>query len=164
VPDERASIVLATDTSGPMQATHVTRSRLVAAREAALDFVYDVPDQVRVGAVVFNHTVRAIESPTTQREPVRRALERPGPRGGTATRSTRAGRRPRSSALPISLAAASRFAGSGACRDDDRRDLIRLAPSARALTASVAGSGEDPGLLGLELGVAEDTLGLELPE
>jgi Ca-activated chloride channel homolog len=85
VPDERASIVLATDTSGSMQATDVTPSRLAAAREAALDFVDDVPDQVRVGAVVFNHTVRAIESPTTQRGPVRSALERPDPRGGTAT-------------------------------------------------------------------------------
>jgi Ca-activated chloride channel homolog len=85
VPDERASIVLATDTSGSMQATDVLPSRLVAARDAALDFVDDVPDQVRVGAVVFNHTVRAIESPTTQRELVRRALERPEPRGGTAT-------------------------------------------------------------------------------
>jgi Ca-activated chloride channel homolog len=85
VPDERASIVLASDTSGSMEATDVSPSRLLAAREAALGFVDDVPDDVRVGAVVFNHTVRAIESPTTQREPVRRALERPEPRGGTAT-------------------------------------------------------------------------------
>jgi Ca-activated chloride channel homolog len=85
VPDERASIVLATDTSGSMEATDVSPSRLVAAREAALEFIDDVPDAVRVGAVVFNHTVRAIESPTTQREPVRRALERFEPRGGTAT-------------------------------------------------------------------------------
>jgi Ca-activated chloride channel homolog len=85
VPDERASIVLATDTSGSMQATDVPPSRLVAAREAGLDFIDDVPDQVRVGAVVFNHTVRAIEPPTTDRAGVRRALERLSPSGGTAT-------------------------------------------------------------------------------
>jgi Ca-activated chloride channel homolog len=85
VPDERASIVLATDTSGSMQATDVPPSRLVAAREAGLDFLDGVPGEVRVGAVVFNHAVRAIEPPTTERAPVRRVLEGLRPSGGTAT-------------------------------------------------------------------------------
>jgi Ca-activated chloride channel family protein len=85
VPDERASIVLATDTSGSMQATDVPPSRLETAREAGLDFADDVPDEVRVGAVVFNHRVRSIEAPTTDRESVRQALERLRPSGGTAT-------------------------------------------------------------------------------
>jgi Ca-activated chloride channel family protein len=85
VPDERASIVLTTDTSGSMQATDVPPSRLVAAREAGLEFIDDVPGEVRVGAVVFNHTVRSLEPPTTDRAPVRRALEQLRPSGGTAT-------------------------------------------------------------------------------
>ena len=85
VPDERASIVLATDTSGSMQATDVPPSRLVAAREAGLDFLDGVPGEVKVGAVIFNHTVRSIEPPATDRAPVRQALERLGPSGGTAT-------------------------------------------------------------------------------
>jgi Ca-activated chloride channel homolog len=85
VPDERASIVLATDTSGSMQATDVRPSRLVAARDAGLDFLDDVPREVRVGAVIFNHTVRSIEPPATDRAPVRRALEGVRPSGGTAT-------------------------------------------------------------------------------
>jgi Ca-activated chloride channel homolog len=85
VPDERASIVLATDTSGSMQATDVPPSRLVAAREAGLDFLDDVPREVKVGAVSFNHTVRSIEPPATDRAPVRRALEGVRPSGGTAT-------------------------------------------------------------------------------
>jgi Ca-activated chloride channel family protein len=85
VPDERASIVLATDTSGSMQATDVQPSRLVAAREAGLEFLDGVPREVRVGAVVFNHTVRAIEPPTTERTAVTRVLERLRPSGGTAT-------------------------------------------------------------------------------
>jgi Ca-activated chloride channel family protein len=85
VPDERASIVLATDTSGSMQATDVPPSRLVAAREAGLEFLDGIPREVRVGAVVFNHAVRAIESPTTERAPVRQALEQLRPSGGTAT-------------------------------------------------------------------------------
>jgi Ca-activated chloride channel homolog len=85
VPDERASIVLATDTSGSMQATDMPPSRLVAAREAGLDFLDGVPQEVKVGAVVFNHTVKSIEPPATDRDPVRRALERLRPSGGTAT-------------------------------------------------------------------------------
>ena len=39
VPDERASIMLVTDISGSMQATDVQPSRLVAARDAAEDFL-----------------------------------------------------------------------------------------------------------------------------
>jgi Ca-activated chloride channel homolog len=85
VPDERASIVLTTDTSGSMQATDVPPSRLVAAREAALDFLDGVPGEVKVGAVIFNHTVRSIEPPATDRAPVQQALERLRPSGGTAT-------------------------------------------------------------------------------
>ena len=85
VPDERASIVLTTDTSGSMQATDVPPSRLVAAREAGLDFLDGVPREVRVGAVIFNHTVKSIDQPATDRAPVRRALEGLRPSGGTAT-------------------------------------------------------------------------------
>jgi Ca-activated chloride channel family protein len=85
VPDERASIVLTTDTSGSMQATDVPPSRLVAAREAGLDFLDDVPREVKVGTVIFNHTVKSIEQPTTDRASVRSALERLRSSGGTAT-------------------------------------------------------------------------------
>ena len=85
VPDERASIILATDTSGSMQATDVPPSRLVAARDAGLEFLEDVPDEVRVGSVVFNHAVRSMEPPSTDRAPIRTALERLRPSGGTAT-------------------------------------------------------------------------------
>ena len=85
VPDERASIVLTTDTSGSMQATDVPPSRLVAAREAGLDFLDGVPKQVKVGAVVFNHAVQTTEPPATDRTAVRQALEQLRPSGGTAT-------------------------------------------------------------------------------
>ncbi len=86
VPVERASIVLATDHSGSMQARDVAPSRLVAAREAGEDFLDAVPEQVRVGAVAFNHQARAIQSPTTDRARVRDALAQAlEPSGGTAT-------------------------------------------------------------------------------
>jgi Ca-activated chloride channel family protein len=91
VPDERASIVLAGDTSGSMQATDVPPSRLAAAREAGLEFLDDVPREVRVGAVIFNHAVQTIEPPATDRTQVRQALERLRPSGGTATGEALAG-------------------------------------------------------------------------
>jgi Ca-activated chloride channel homolog len=85
VPDERASIVLVTDSSGSMQATDVAPSRLVAAREAGLRFLDDVPGEVRVGGVVFNHAIRSMEPPSRNRAAVRETLERLRPSGGTAT-------------------------------------------------------------------------------
>jgi Ca-activated chloride channel homolog len=85
VPEERATVILATDQSGSMQATDVEPSRLEAARRAGDDFLDDVPGEVKVGAVAFNHAVRRIEPPGTSREDVRRMLEALRPSGGTAT-------------------------------------------------------------------------------
>jgi Ca-activated chloride channel homolog len=91
VPDERASIVLVTDSSGSMQATDVRPSRLVAAREAGLRFLDEVPSEVRVGLVVFDHELRSTEPPSPDRAAIRDALERLRPRGGTATGEALAG-------------------------------------------------------------------------
>ena len=85
VPEERASVVLATDQSGSMEARDVSPSRLEAARAAAGDFLDDVPDELRVGAVAFNHAVRSIEAPTTDRGAVRGTLDRLRSSGGTAS-------------------------------------------------------------------------------
>jgi Ca-activated chloride channel family protein len=85
VPDERASIMLVTDISGSMQATDVQPSRLVAARDAAEDFLDTVPRDIRVGAIAFNQRPRALSAPTTDRAAVRAALRRLEPSGGTAT-------------------------------------------------------------------------------
>jgi Ca-activated chloride channel homolog len=85
VPEERASVVLATDQSGSMEARDVSPSRLEAARAAAGDFLDDVPDELRVGVVAFNHAVRSIEAPTADRDTVRSTLDRLRSSGGTAT-------------------------------------------------------------------------------
>ena len=86
VPVEQATIVLATDHSGSMQATDVAPSRLVAARAAGEAFLDQVPDDVRVGAVAFDHRARAVAAPTTDRAAVRDALRKAlRPSGGTAT-------------------------------------------------------------------------------
>jgi Ca-activated chloride channel family protein len=85
VPVEQATVVLATDRSGSMAARDVSPSRLVAARRAAKRFLDEVPGEVRVGAVAFNHGARTLRSPTRDRDAIVRALAALRPSGGTAT-------------------------------------------------------------------------------
>jgi Ca-activated chloride channel family protein len=85
VPVERASVVLVTDTSGSMAATDVEPSRLDAAKDAAGRFLDRVPDELRVGLVAFSDAPGTVLRPTTEREPVRAAIDRLRADGGTAT-------------------------------------------------------------------------------
>ena len=85
VPVERASIMLADDVSGSMQATDVAPNRLVAARRAAKQFVASVPKRLNVGVMAFNQTPRVLLSPTTDRVAISGALDQLAPSGGTAT-------------------------------------------------------------------------------
>jgi Ca-activated chloride channel family protein len=85
VPEERAAVVLATDISGSMEATDVQPSRIAAVRRAAHDFLDQAPEELRVGAVAFNHSVRAIEPPRPEREDTRALVDGLTPSGGTAT-------------------------------------------------------------------------------
>ena len=82
---ERAVVMLVTDRSGSMQARDVQPSRLAAARRAAYAFLEPLPDGVRVGAVAFNHVPEALQSPTTDREAIRAAIDALEPAGSTAT-------------------------------------------------------------------------------
>jgi Ca-activated chloride channel family protein len=84
VPVERASIMLATDTSGSMQATDVKPSRLVAVQRAAVAFSDRVPKRVNVGVMQFGGRAAVLQSPTKDRGAVRAAVARLTPRGGTA--------------------------------------------------------------------------------
>src|SRR4051812_27672360 len=85
VPVQRASIMLATDVSGSMEASDVKPSRLVAARRAARNFVSGVPRGVNVGVMAFNGRPRVLQSPTPERDDIATALNRLSPSGGTAT-------------------------------------------------------------------------------
>jgi Ca-activated chloride channel family protein len=126
VPAEQASIVLAMDHSGSMQATDVAPSRLVAAREAGESFLASVPAKVRVGGIVFNHLAEAVQAPTTDRAALRDALrDAMVPAGGTAT----------GDALAAALAMLDARQGAGAKR----------APGAVVLLSDGAStSGQDP--------------------
>ena len=85
VPEERATVVLATDISGSMEARDVRPSRMAAVRSAALDFLDRAPSGLRVGAVAFNHSVKSIEPPSADRADARALLDGLTPSGGTAT-------------------------------------------------------------------------------
>jgi Ca-activated chloride channel family protein len=82
---DRSSVMLATDVSGSMTATDVKPSRLVAARQAALRFVSQVPRGVSVGVLAFNATPSVLQSPTRDRDVVAAAIRSMTPSGGTAT-------------------------------------------------------------------------------
>jgi Ca-activated chloride channel family protein len=85
VPEERASVVLAIDQSGSMQARDADPSRLDVARQAAHSFLDDVPDELRVGGVIFNHAVQSAQAPTTDRDAMHQVIELLRASGGTAT-------------------------------------------------------------------------------
>ena len=65
IPKEAATVMLVIDVSASMQATDVEPTRLQAATEAALSFVDDLPDRLRLGLVAFDRTTRVISPPTT---------------------------------------------------------------------------------------------------
>ncbi len=75
VPKERATVVLAIDTSLSMQATDVAPSRLEAAKQAAAKFIDGLPPQINVGLVTFDGIARVRVTPTTDRQPVQSAIE-----------------------------------------------------------------------------------------
>lgn len=85
VPVEQATVVIATDRSGSMQAEDVAPSRLVAARDAAQSFVDAVPDDVRLGAIAFNQEPSVLQSPTRDHAAVAASLRAVTAAGSTAT-------------------------------------------------------------------------------
>lgn len=87
VPIDRATVILALDASGSMNATDVKPTRLAAAQRAARSFLVRVPPHLRVGLIVFSGEPRVAALPTTNRVPVRDAIDALGTfsgRGGTA--------------------------------------------------------------------------------
>jgi Ca-activated chloride channel family protein len=84
LPSRVETVILALDMSGSMKATDITPTRMVAAREAAVAFVNEQPDNVRIGVVGIAAAAAVVQSPTTKREDILAALERLEPQRGTA--------------------------------------------------------------------------------
>lgn len=74
VPRERATIVIALDTSRSMDATDVSPTRDVAARRAATKFVESLPRRFNVGLVAFNGVSTIAVAPTQDHDRVRSAI------------------------------------------------------------------------------------------
>jgi Ca-activated chloride channel homolog len=64
VPTSRTSIILALDVSRSMCATDVEPNRIAAAKQAARDFVEDLPSGTRLGLVVFSGYAQLAVAPT----------------------------------------------------------------------------------------------------
>jgi Ca-activated chloride channel family protein len=83
-PENEASVMLAVDVSGTMQATDVSPTRLAAARKAADTFLDRVPKGMRVGLVAFSNDANLLVAPTTDHAQVKAGLASLRPGGGTA--------------------------------------------------------------------------------
>jgi Ca-activated chloride channel family protein len=76
LPTQHETVILAIDISGSMRATDVEPNRLVAAQNAAKQFVNEQPDNVRIGVVAFAGTATVAQAPTRNREDVIAAIDR----------------------------------------------------------------------------------------
>jgi Ca-activated chloride channel family protein len=74
VPRQRATVILALDTSASMGADDVAPSRLAAAEESARRFVSGLTPGLRVGLVAFDSSARVLVSPTNDRATVLDAI------------------------------------------------------------------------------------------
>jgi Ca-activated chloride channel homolog len=74
VPRERATVMMAIDTSLSMQAEDIAPDRITAAKAAAADFVDLLPESINIGLVSFDGVARLEVPPTTEHQQVRDAI------------------------------------------------------------------------------------------
>jgi Ca-activated chloride channel homolog len=70
------TVVLAFDVSGSMAAADIAPTRLLAAREVALQFLHKLPSEDRIAVLTFGDSIRILVPPTTNRATVASHLPR----------------------------------------------------------------------------------------
>jgi Ca-activated chloride channel family protein len=76
VPRERATVLVAVDTSLSMRATDIQPNRFAAAQRAAKRFITDLPKKFNVGLVSFSGTADVVVAPTTDHDQVAAGVDR----------------------------------------------------------------------------------------
>jgi Ca-activated chloride channel family protein len=84
LPTNRASLVVAIDTSQSMMADDVKPSRIEAAKRAALALARSLPRSLQIGLIAFSDVGAVLLAPTTNRLLLAEALERLQPQQSTA--------------------------------------------------------------------------------
>jgi Ca-activated chloride channel family protein len=84
VPYERATVIVAIDVSGSMEAQDVPPDRMTAAKEAAVQFVRELPETVQVGVVAFSSDADLVAPVSADRALVENAIATLEAEGGTA--------------------------------------------------------------------------------
>lgn len=75
VPREQATVIMAIDTSLSMEATDVRPTRLDGAKDAAIDFIEGLPENLNLGLVSFNGIATIRVQPTTNHQAAIAAVE-----------------------------------------------------------------------------------------
>ena len=75
VPTDQTTIILTIDVSGSMRSRDVYPSRLMAAENAALNFVQHQKPGTQIGLVAFSNFAEEIQQPTTDQEALQAAIE-----------------------------------------------------------------------------------------
>lgn len=75
IPLNRTTIILAMDVSRSMCATDVTPNRLTVAQEAALAFVEDQADDIRIGIVAFAGLAEVVVPPTNDKKALQESIK-----------------------------------------------------------------------------------------
>lgn len=167
VPVQRASVVLVTDVSRSMSATDVSPTRLAAAQQAALNFLDQVPDELRVGLVTYSDVAQTLQTPTTEHDAVRSALGTLQPISGTATG---AGLRTALEDLKVRGSSAARppaalvLLSDGSATDGDAADVVAAQARRLGVPIYTVALGTPDGtitLRGQTLNVPPDTEALE---
>jgi len=83
----RATVILSMDVSGSMRARDIEPSRMVAAQQAAKDFIKSQPADVQIGIVAFAAAAVLVQAPTIDREALYQAIDAFDLRRGTAVGS-----------------------------------------------------------------------------